>query len=50
MVLGDKAGLVHAFVRMPNHHSETTLISLFTTLLLSVDYTLLCCPYLAGLL
>lgn len=47
VVLGDKAVLIHAFVRTLNHQSEKTLISIFTTSLSSVYYTLLCWPLLA---
>lgn len=48
VVLGDKAVLVHAFVRTPNHRSKNTLISIFTLLSSSVYYTRLCCPLLAA--
>lgn len=44
VLLSDKA----AFVRTPNHQSEKTLISIFTTLLSSGCYTLLRCPLLAS--
>lgn len=47
MVLGDKAVLIHAFVRTLNRQSEKTLISIFTTSLSFVYYALLCQPLLA---